>query len=150
MDDPRWHADVERAPAAPKLRDLAPNDADDPVSDHGCPHCDGRFARRHWLAMHIARDHVREMTTDDAAMVGTAEAREEAYFVRLRKHVRGSLVIAPWILLYFYGIILLIQGGNNPAMAFVPAPGVFGFLALIYFMVFTKDDGPKRGGPPSE
>ena len=129
---------------APKLIDLAPG-PEDPPSQHACNHCARRFARRHWLAMHIAHEHEAAMTLSEAQLVGTAEAREGAYLTRLRKHVRASLFVAPWILFYFYGLILIQNAGANPALGAIPLPGFAAFLALIYFMVFTHGEGPRRG-----
>lgn len=95
--------------------------------------------------MHMGADHAAVLAPDEAAAWGRAEAREDAYLARLRKHVRASLVVVPGVLFYFYAVILLDNAGGNPALGIIPLPGLVGFLALIYYMVFTRDEAPVRG-----
>lgn len=123
--------------------------ADDPRQERPCPYCGTVFLRRHYLAMHLGKRHAVSLSQAEAEAYHAALDAEETVFVDLRRHVKASLVVLPLILFYFWALVALAQAGGNVAFGFMPLPGVVGFAALVYYMVWSRDAAPKVGGGPT-
>lgn len=105
-----------------------------------CDRCGEGFREPRDLALHRGRVHADELDEAEEASFEVAREEEIAWLTSFRRHVRSGLATLPIFLVY--GIVVLSGYVYRASEAFMllPLPGILGFVALTYYMVYRHQD----------
>lgn len=118
-----------------------------------CRHCGEQFREVRDLSLHRGRIHPAQLGDGEQASFEAALEEEERWLARFRQHMRASLAILPVMLVY--AIVLLAGSVYAASTAFMllPLPGIVGFAALTYVMVYhhqsREEESAGEGDPPA-
>lgn len=113
-----------------------------------CGRCGEAFREPRDLALHRGRLHAEELDGPERASYELAAEEEGAWLASFRRHVEAGL--AALLVLLAYAIVLVAGYVHraHPAFMFMPLPGILGFAALAYYMVYRRR-GAEEGSEPT-
>lgn len=110
-------------------------DRPDPVH---CQHCGEGFQEPRDLALHRGRRHADAISEAERAIFEEAVDDEQAWLGSFRRHLVAGLATLPVLLTYAMVVITGYVYEVNPAMMWLPVPGILGFTVLTYAMTYRR------------
>lgn len=112
------------------------SEADTRAGPVRCSRCGETFREPRDLSLHRGRVHAGELDEAEQASFELAIEEEKRWLAAFRRHVRAAL--AGGAVLFTYTVVLLLAYAyrSDPAFMLLPLPGILGFAAVTYYMVY--------------
>lgn len=103
-----------------------------------CSYCREGFREPRDLALHRGRVHREELDEGERASFEAALDEEARWLAGFRHHTRAGLAALAILVAYAAVVVTGYVYRANPFLVVLPLPGILGFAALTYLLVYRR------------